>query len=65
MAFLGFTISFAKVSGIIRFYGTPDFAKKTGYVSKYESGDGGRKEEEELVEDVSFTGQCLEQQQKI
>jgi hypothetical protein len=61
VAFLGFTISFAKVSGIIKFYGTPDFAKKTGYVSKYESEDeGGKGKKEELVEDVLVEGQFKE-----
>ena len=36
-AFLGFTIAFAKVTESIKFYGMPAFAKKTGYVSKYET----------------------------
>lgn len=37
VAFLGFTIAFAKVTESIKFYGMPAFAKKTGYVSKYET----------------------------
>ena len=37
MAFLGATIAFAKVSGTIKFYSTPEFAKTINYVSKYES----------------------------
>ena len=38
VAFLGATIAFVKVSGVIQFYSTPSFAKNLGYVSKYESG---------------------------
>ena len=51
-AFLGVTIAFAKVSGIIKFYSTPSFAKNLNYVSKYEpKGDDGGvgATEEEIV----------------
>ena len=45
-AILGVTIAFAKVSGIIKFYSTPSFAKNLNYVSKYEpKGDGATEEE--------------------
>lgn len=54
-AFLGVTIAFAKVSGIIKFYSTPSFAKNLNYVSKYEpkGDDGGVGATEEEIVDIA------------
>ncbi len=63
MAFLGVTIAFAKVSGIIKFYATPPFAKTLNYVSKYESEDAGGanvQEETEAVTEEIVEGSTLD-----
>ena len=67
VAFLGVTIAFAKVTGTIKFYSTPSFAKKTGYVSKYESDgggapgdDGGESENGAVAEEEVTSGLSIE-----